>query len=921
MRFRSSFVLVFVFIFPALAQRSEAQAPRVVWTATDVIQSEVENHSILSEGVRRLNPGDYSATDTALLDASGVENGFSGNLGLRDLNFSGRGNANDRFGLFVDGNLLMEKGTVLAVSAEKAGFGVGVSGNVHGTDVVISAVGDGYHGEPSVRNYSRGLSVSRGDVHLNGANVEAVGLNLGEGITLEHGGIFQNGGNMNARGIAGPQDTAGQGIVLYDGNYELTAGTMQAAGENGGVGLWLEKGDADKGNFLADRGTITIDADGTGADPFHGGVFGSVGIYVMDGRFRLDATSLDITATRDAHGIEIMRGDFVQNDGTLTIRSRDGSDSPEDEKEKASIGILVHDGDFSLSGASVNIEAGNGLGILLKNGDMRLDGSEVSILTRYGNGVVVDGGNLTVTGGTLTAESFDGPVAIYVQNHLGMSSGLLYLKQGNGAGRTVAAGSIGLGEDFTLRLDIGRYGAGRIEATGDIAIADGARLEVKSFDSVYLDKRTRFGAAFMKSETGVITGEFVQPEDTLTLDYQALKTRDGKEYYLEVARSAFVSEWLQGANRSLAEALEQNLPEGTDYRPLVEAYDALDRARTVDEMASMARSLTPWQATRFAGILVHRADLDQFDLSRNLGEVRRNRIAPTCDPCMPIGSCTKKDGSWHRWYSAHGNFAHYGGKSASFSDLDVDSYGFRVGLARKIKGFGRNAAFGASFNYTHGDIDGNRSDGYRSDSDFDSYGFLAALRTGLRKHSWLEWTCGYSYARFDQGRYDYSGNRYDSKVDDHLFRFGVGLGRDFRRENTRWTPMVGLDYTWVDQRGYRERGDGGLGLTVRGDELNSLRIRFGAETERRYDRWALSAHGFFRYETLDRSAALDSFFTDAPYVRSKTEGQRLNRCSALIGSKLDWKWTERTNIALSYDFLVGDAFGEHRVDLGLHRSW
>lgn len=874
----------------------------------------------ISNGDFRLTNSNVTATGREFGEGITLENGNFVQVGGSVIGRGTPGSALTAQGIYLkNGNYEITDGT-LDAGGESGGVGVFLDhGDFVAQNATIKSSGDGFDGDDwnSISYFSRGISVAKGNVVLNGGSLEATGTDFGEGVVVESGNFLQNGGHVLAHGLAGNRGFDGQGIYLLDGYYELTGGTLDILAEDGGVGLLLEKGDSDKA-FTADRGTITVNADGTNVDPWSRDKFGSIGIYSKNGNIRLKNSSLTVTATHDAHGIEIDHGNFVQNGGTLTLHSRDGCDPPAGEEEKNSIGVFVKNGDFSLADASMEIEAENGLGILLRNGNVNLTRSEVSVLTRYGNGIVVDGGNLTVFGGTLTAESFDGPVAIYVENKFDMQSGLLYLKPGDGVGRTIVAGSAELGENLTLRLDINRYGVGSLETTGDIAIAEGARLEVRPFDSVYLEKNSGFGDRFMKSESGVISGKFEQPENTPTLDFQAFKTKDEKEYHIQVTRTAYASEWLQGPNRSLAETLERILPDvfGETYQPLIDAYEAMDRTETVAEMASIVRGLTPWQATRFTGILVNRTDFDQFDLSRNLDQARRQRNVSSCDPCTPVGGCTKKDDSWYRWYSAHGNFAHYGGTSASFSDLDVDSHGFRVGLARKVAGIGRRCMFGVAFNYTHGDIDGSRSD-----SDFDSYGFLAAFRSGLRKHSWFELSTGYSYARFDQGRYDYSGNRYGSKVDDHLFRFGLNLGRDFRRENVCWTPMAGLDYTWVDQRGYKEQGLGGLGLTVRGDELNSLRLRLGAEMERQYGPWSLSAHGFFRYETLDRALQLDSVFTGIPTIRSTTEGQGLNRCSGLIGSKLDWKLSTRTNVALSYDFLAGDGYGEHRIDLGLRRTW
>ncbi len=874
--------------------------------------------------------GDFTATDATIMALGyGAYRSLSGDsfgrgISLRDGDFRMTGGTLDVIGSNFGEGITLEKGsffqTDVGVTARSLANGVGNTGqgitlksgdytmvggslgtfaelgdtalilnggSFTATDATILTFGDGFDdfGGPD-ESFSAGIWLEKGSFQMNGGTMEARGTDYGEGITLDNGNFVQNGGIVQTNGLLGLVGKAGQGVYLKNGNYEIMNGTLNAYAEYAGAGVMINVG-----NFIADNATITAWGDGyndlgTPDEDY------SQSIFLENGDFRMTGGTLDAQGSDYGEGITLKNGNFIQNGGHVTTTGTMGKLGLYGQ------GIIVENGNYELTDGVLDARSsGNGLGLEINNG------------------------NFVVNNGTVSAEvrnNWGESLAIYVDKHFDMRSGTLLLMPGDGTGYAVFAETASFGPDSVLRLDMNNDGTlGHLRTYLDTEISDGAKLELGMFDSVTLAKNRKVGGVFLRSNVSGITGTFDAPESTLTLNVVAEKIQADRQYRLTVERTAYASDFLDGNNRSVVESMERNLPaviDSPNARPLVDIYNTMDRAETVSEIADAARGLTPWQATMFAGMLVNTTDSDQFDLSRNLDALRRQRTTG-CDPCTALDGCGTKN-PWETWFSGHGNFARYDAVSNSYSDLVLNAWGLRVGLGRKVNGFGRNTVFGAAFDYTHGNIGGDRTD-----SEFDSYGFLAAIRTDLRRKLWGELVAGYSYARFDQGRYDSLNTRHDSNIDDHLFRLGLSLGRDFHRGSRRLTPIAGLDYTLVHQKGYTESNPNGLGLNVGGDDLNSLRFRLGGEVEWRRGALSLAAHGFYRYEFLDRYASLDTWFSDALEVRFASCGQNISRSSGVLGGRLDWTLSKRTTVGVSYDFTVGDRYDEHWVNLGLRRTW
>lgn len=725
-----------------------------------------------------------------------------------------------------------------------------------------------------------------------------------------------------------PDDIQANASRTADGTWYFNPGYIEAVDTDDKTGqhVFTEKLGIDK----ASTGMFIY-----GSENGKVGLTSSDGFTMKQGNLMAAAEFYDHSRQMCSAGLWLTSGDFVQEGGYVVTQGENGGD-----------GIVIQQGDYILNGGDLHTQGyfkkhesdGRGLFITMIDGNWAIVGGGGT--DYYGCGIVLNQGNFIQNAGTVQAFSANGGAGIVLnKGDYILNGGTLEIDNGSrgaeaGLASVLVDGDAYFGADSRLEITIDHSNEtiGLMIVGGNVVIEEGAQAHLRMAMSVELEKGedAKFTGTFLEigdpypetgapEPAGTIEGEFeVSARDRLTMVFTANKSADGKRYEASFTRTAYVSELLKGNNARLAGIFEEFLPgkDYTTYMGLFDFYNRADASESSAEMNAVTRSLLPWQATEYFLSTMAQFDTSSRSMSRNL--VLLQDADRSCDPCDFVEGCSSGDDPRHLWFAAHGNFGHYGAKSGSFGKLDVDSYGMNVGMARPV---GKNSVLGIGFNYTNGDVNGDGS----TDTDYDYYGFLASLRS---KHPgrriWTELSAGYAQAEFEQGRYDYKSARYDSSFDQNLVRLGVSVGRDLRRgKQRRLTPIAGLDYTFVHQQGYTEyeRDGGNLGLRVGGDDIHSLRLRLGLETEIRRDRFRLSAHGFLRYEMLDRNANLDTRFLYAPSVRMTVRGQDYDRVSGITGLKLDWHWNDRTLLGAAYDLTVGDKYTEQWVDLSLRRSW
>ena len=86
----------------------------------------------------------------------------------------------------------------------------------------------------------------------------------------------------------------------------------------------------------------------------------------------------------------------------------------------------------------------------------------------------------------------------------------------------------------------------------------------------------------------------------------------------------------------------------------------------------------------------------------------------------------------------------------------------------------------------------------------------------------------------------------------------------------------------------------------------------GGELEYSFDRWAIDAHAFYRYEFLDTYADTTANFVGTP-VAFGIEGEDYDASSGQAGLGLSFDATEDITLSAGYDFIFGDHYQSHGI--------
>ena len=144
-------------------------------------------------------------------------------------------------------------------------------------------------------------------------------------------------------------------------------------------------------------------------------------------------------------------------------------------------------------------------------------------------------------------------------------------------------------------------------------------------------------------------------------------------------------------------------------------------------------------------------------------------------------------------------------------------------------------------------------------------------------------------------------------------------------DDVKLQPFMGLQYMYLDQRGYTETGAGSLNLTTDNQIVNSLRQSFGARLSRE-TMWGsmlviptLAAR--YQHEFGNGTQLLTSSFSGAPTVQFATSGAQTGRnfglftlgATAYISDQFSIYGSVDTQIASQYTAIIGSG--------GLQYSW
>jgi hypothetical protein len=561
-------------------------------------------------------------------------------------------------------------------------------------------------------------------------------------------------------------------------------------------------------------------------------------------------------------------------------------------------------------------------------------GSYSSLGDDGGYGTYIKGADLENQGSYVYAQA-DGisSTGIFVDGKYNQEGGVLILEAGTGVSLVAKTAEFDKDSRLVVEYDASdasnsRFGKMKVDNT--LTVESGAKLNVSIVNSVNLklgDSKT-----FDWLDGGTIDGNFtVEDTNNFGISFDS----NSGTFTIERIRAAHQS--LDGNNAKVALAVENGLAGNVvdhvpapGYEGVYDLFTRLDNATNTSQMNDMTRRSSGWQSTKFGGMMFSNIDLEQNTLYNQLAVMRTDAYYESLAHSTLLGQtgCLKQVNPWTRWVAWNGNVGNFGGETASFESLKVDSCSVDLGMARRLALCGKGSLLGFNLSYNYGKFrDGNDSrDRSYTDGDYNGFSAVISTRTDFTKRNfWMDTTAGFSVASFGMSRRDYLGETHGSDTTAGIFRLGWAIGRDYGLrtheyyyyyEHCRFTPILGLDYTLYAQDGLQEGNrTNGLALQGKGDSTHSLRGKAGLEFTYCYTDLSLSLHSFLRWDFFDDRLKLPTHFSTAPEVMYDLTAQPVSGVSGVLGLNLNWQLFENQDVGFAYDGIYGDHYNTHWFNL------
>ena len=725
----------------------------------------------------------------------------------------------------------------------------------------------------------RGLYADGGSASLTPVNVSITNL-----------------GTVNAY-QAGVRAIDYHGTALIDNRGDVRSTTRQ------GLIAWS----ADGGAQITNSGTVVADHyDAVVAAGTDGNV-----VVTNSGSITANRNTNLAPVSPDFHGISAYTDAF----GTVTVTN--AASGVINAAYDAGIAATSAQGTISVLNAG-HINAITGLQAESSNGQVDITNS--GTLTTTGEGIRViraSAGSVVNTGtvaSAVTAVRVDNGATVNVENRasgtlignltLGnlanlSNAGNLYLKQGAATANpqttgTTAAGSIG--GNFT-QAATGTLGLAADSTYSTLAVGGTAHLG----GTVAVDVKSGYGGSNLNSvltATGGITANGLRITDnSLRYSFSALIRSNAidliaRDTGLTSIRAA-VSPRQPGASNA-ASVWDSLLATGTDSPELSHALTSILAGSNASEINEKVQQTLPLLTGN--SLSLARDTLD------SVSAVVRSRIDTTRG--MSSGEPFLGDRSiWLKPFVT---------QSRQNTRDGVNGYSAGTsGLVAGLDGsLSPNTDLGVAFAYAKTDVS-SHSGGPKQSADIANYQFILYGRHGLDDQTDLSF-------QIDGGRMQNDGYRQISlagvsaKSDYNSKTAHAGVAVDHRfalSSNTIFAPAIRLDYTWVEDGAYREKGAGGLDLQVKSRSADELVV--GAEgllTQMLSKHLKASANLGVGYDLYNRESRITSSYAGAPEAAFVTYGTHQSAFRLRAGAGLTYTSASGTTVNLRYDATHKEGF-------------
>lgn len=230
----------------------------------------------------------------------------------------------------------------------------------------------------------------------------------------------------------------------------------------------------------------------------------------------------------------------------------------------------------------------------------------------------------------------------------------------------------------------------------------------------------------------------------------------------------------------------------------------------------------------------------------------------------------------------------------------AETNGFVIGADGSLNA---DTDLGLAIAYAKSDVSSN-SAGPKQSADIDTYQLIVYGRHALDADSDLLFQLDTGKMRSDGKRQiDMLDLSAESSYDSKTAHAGIGVDRRFQlSERTTFKPALRLDYTWVEDDAYREKGAGGLNLQVKSRSTDALVLGMdGLLSHDLTDQLTATANLGAGYDFYNRDASIIAAYAGAPDAAFVTEGSKHSAWSQHAGAGLIYTTVNGTEITGRYD--------------------
>lgn len=731
-------------------------------------------------------------------------------------------------------------------------------------------------------------------------------------VTVANGrGLYADGGSASLTPVdvsitnlgtvnayqAGARAINYQGIARIDNQGSVRSTTRQ------GLIAWSANGGAE----ITNSGTVVADHyDAVVAAGTDGNV-----VVTNSGRITANRNPNLTPVSPDFHGIN------AYTDGTGTVTVSNTTSGVITAASDAGMAAASAQGAISMLNAG-RIDALTGLLADSNSGPVNITNSGTLSTTSVGIHVIGASAGSVVNTGTVasavTAVQVDNGATVNVENRAGgtlmgnlalgnlanlSNAGNLYLKQGVDAADplstgTTAAGTVG--GNFT-QATTGTLGLAAGSTYSSLAVGGNANLG----GTVAVDVKSGYGGGDLNNvvtATGGVTNSGLRVTDnSLRYAFSALFRSNAVDLVVRdtgmTSISAAVSPSQPGA-LGAASVWDSLLANGTDSPELAQALNSILGSGDAGEVNDQVEQTLP--------LLTGNSLSLARDTLGSVNAVVQSRI----DTARGLSSGDAFLGDRHLWLKPFATHSRQDSRNG-VNGYSADTQGLVAGLDGSLS---TDTDLGVAFAYAKTDVS-SHSGGPKQSADVDSYQLILYGRHALDAQSDLSF-------QLDGGRMNNDGRRqidlaglsaksdYTSKT----AHAGVAVDRRFAlAPSTTFAPSIRLDYTWIEDEAYREKGAGGLDLQVKSRSTDALVLGVdGTLTHALSDQLKVSANLGAGYDLYNRDASITSTYAGAPDAAFVTYGTHQSAWSQRAGAGLTYTTASGTEITGRYDATHKEGF-------------